>query len=106
QAEAENERRRVLEDAQRQKALSNNNNVQDSKRNQDAVINEIKSRTKQIKEKKLLKQDEVYNGALEDILLNLKHEPYVRADAVRRSQRRKLDNPNLVQTRDAASMDV
>ncbi|XP_022644817.1 formin-like protein CG32138 isoform X6 [Varroa destructor] len=106
QAETENERRRMLEEAQRQKSLSNNNNVQDSKRNQDAVINEIKSRTKQIKEKKLLKQDEVYNGALEDILLNLKNEPYVRADAVRRSQRRKLDNPNLVQSRDAATMDV
>jgi formic-like protein len=33
-------------------------------------------------------QDEVYNGALEDILLGLKNEPYRRADAVRRSQRR------------------
>lgn len=36
---------------------------------QEAVINELKSKTKQVKETRLLKQDEVYNGALEDILL-------------------------------------
>lgn len=32
------------------------------------------------------------SGALEDILLGLKNEPYRRADAVRRSQRRRIDN--------------
>lgn len=36
---------------------------------QEAVINELKSKTRQVKETRLLKQDEVYNGALEDILL-------------------------------------
>lgn len=45
-----------------------------------------------MRETKLLQQDEVYNGALEDILLGLKSEPYRRADAVRRSQRRRIDN--------------
>lgn len=51
-----------------------------------------------VQEKKLLQQDEVYNGALEDILLELKSEPYRRADAVRRSQRRKIDNNRLSKT--------
>ncbi|XP_023173072.2 formin-like protein isoform X4 [Drosophila hydei] len=59
---------------------------------QDAVINELKTKTHSVREKKLLQQDEVYNGALEDILLGLKNEPYRRADAVRRSQRRRIDN--------------
>jgi hypothetical protein len=51
-----------------------------------------------VREKRLLKQDEVYNGALEDILLGLKSEPYRRADAVRRSQRRKAENVRLSHT--------
>lgn len=51
-----------------------------------------------VNEKKLLHQDEVYNGALEDILLGLKNEPYRRADAVRRSQRRRIDNNRLSKT--------
>lgn len=59
---------------------------------QEAVINELKSKTNAVHETKLLQQDEVYNGALEDILLGLKSEPYRRADAVRRSQRRRIDN--------------
>ncbi|XP_028966410.1 formin-like protein [Galendromus occidentalis] len=102
QAELDNERRRVLEETQRAKSLqnNNNNNVQDSKRNQEAVINELKSRTKQVKEKKKLPQDEVYHGALEDILNNLKSEPYVRADALRRSQRRKYDTSSIVPNHD------
>jgi len=43
---------------------------------QEAVINELKSKAHSVREKKLLQQDEVYNGALEDILLGLKSEPY------------------------------
>lgn len=58
-------------------------------------MSELKTRNRQIKEKKLLGKDEVYHGALEDILLDLKNEPYRRADAVRRSQRRR--NENMVQ---------
>jgi formic-like protein len=61
---------------------------------QDAVISELslKQQTGNIREKKLLQQEDVYNGALEDILLGLKSEPYRRADAVRRSQRRRIDS--------------
>lgn len=65
---------------------------------QEAVINELKHKTRLVQEKKLLQQDEVYNGALEDILLGLKSEPYRRADAVRRSQRRRIDNNRLSKT--------
>ncbi|XP_013116719.1 formin-like protein isoform X3 [Stomoxys calcitrans] len=65
---------------------------------QDAVINELKCKANSVREKKLLQQDEVYNGALEDILLGLKSEPYRRADAVRRSQRRRIDNNRLSRT--------
>lgn len=71
---------------------------------QEAVINELKSKTNAVAEKKLLQQDEVYNGALEDILLGLKSEPYRRADAVRRSQRRRIDNNRLSRTME--EMDV
>nr|XP_029712129.1 formin-like protein isoform X2 [Aedes albopictus] len=64
----------------------------------EAVINELKTKTNSVREKKLLQQDEVYNGALEDILLGLKNEPYRRADAVRRSQRRRIDSNRLSRT--------
>lgn len=103
-AEQENEQRRRLELAAAE-ALSNNNNSDVVKRNklnqkkqQDAVINELKNKTRMVQEKKLLHQDEVYNGALEDILLGLKSEPYRRADAVRRSQRRRIDSNRLSRT--------
>ena len=36
---------------------------------QDAVVTELKRKTRQIREKKVLNRDEVYHGALEDILL-------------------------------------
>lgn len=64
---------------------------------QEAVITELKHATA-IREKKLLHQDDVYNGALEDILLGLKSEPYRRADAVRRSQRRRIDSNRYSRT--------
>lgn len=62
---------------------------------QDAVVNELAHKVginKAVRDKQLLPQDEVYNGALEDILTGLKNEPYRRADAVRRSYRRRIDN--------------
>lgn len=58
----------------------------------------MKNKTRLVQEKKLLHQDEVYNGALEDILLGLRSEPYRRADAVRRSQRRRIDSHRLSRT--------
>ncbi|XP_076328093.1 LOW QUALITY PROTEIN: formin-like protein [Tachypleus tridentatus] len=106
QAEQENEQRRKQERAAKetkknpQHTRRKKNSLNARKNTQDAVINELKSKTRQVKEKRLLKQDEVYNGALEDILLGLKNEPYRRADAVRRSQRRKQENVGLSRTMD------
>ncbi|KAJ6647920.1 Formin-like protein [Pseudolycoriella hygida] len=80
------------------------NNKLNQKKQQDAVINELKNKTNAVREKKLLQQDEVYNGALEDILLGLKSEPYRRADAVRRSQRRRIDNNRLSRTMEEIEM--
>ncbi|XP_020299698.1 formin-like protein CG32138 isoform X2 [Pseudomyrmex gracilis] len=101
-ADQENEQRRRLEAAAAE-ALNTSEEVikrnkLNQKKQQDAVINELKNKTRLVQEKKLLLQDEVYNGALEDILLGLKSEPYRRADAVRRSQRRRIDNHRLSRT--------
>ncbi|XP_076348576.1 formin-like protein isoform X2 [Tachypleus tridentatus] len=106
QAEQENELRRKQEQAAKEAEQNPTQNVKKKnylnarKNTQDAVINELKNKARQVKEKRLLKQDEVYNGALEDILLGLKNEPYRRADAVRRSQRRKQENVRLSRTMD------
>jgi len=62
------------------------------KKQQEALINELKRRQVSEGNKKL---QEVYHGALEDILSDLKNEPYRRADALRRSQRRKVNNERL-----------
>uniref|UniRef100_K1PX39 Formin-like protein 2 n=1 Tax=Magallana gigas TaxID=29159 RepID=K1PX39_MAGGI len=93
----EMEKRKKIEDAQIEEEQEQvKNKKKDFKKNvQEAVVSELKTRNRQIKEKKLLGKDEVYHGALEDILLDLKNEPYRRADAVRRSQRRR--NENMVQ---------
>ncbi|CAK9805796.1 Formin-like protein [Anthophora plagiata] len=101
-ADQENEQRRRLE-AAAAVALNASEDVikrnkLNQKKQQDAVINELKNKTRLVQEKKLLQQDEVYNGALEDILLGLRSEPYRRADAVRRSQRRRIDNHRLSRT--------
>ncbi|XP_055594773.1 formin-like protein [Uranotaenia lowii] len=102
----ENEQRRRLEQAallaaskkdEEERVVLRNNKI-NQKKQQEAVINELKSKTNSVREKKLLQQDEVYNGALEDILLGLKNEPYRRADAVRRSQRRRIDSNRLSRT--------
>ncbi|XP_012227298.1 formin-like protein isoform X2 [Linepithema humile] len=101
-ADQENEQRRRLEAAAAE-ALNTSEEVikrnkLNQKKQQDAVINELKNKTRLVQEKKLLQQDEVYNGALEDILLGLRSEPYRRADAVRRSQRRRIDHHRLSRT--------
>ncbi|XP_017034228.1 formin-like protein isoform X1 [Drosophila kikkawai] len=110
QHDMENEQRRRLEQAASKKETDQvhlRNKANQKKQQlastcalslQDAVINELKSKAHSVREKKLLQQDEVYNGALEDILLGLKSEPYRRADAVRRSQRRRIDNNRLSRT--------
>ncbi|XP_018334507.1 formin-like protein CG32138 [Agrilus planipennis] len=97
-ADFDNENRRRLEQTTNNSESVQKLNKYNEKKQHEAVINELKHRTKMVHEKKLLQQDEVYNGALEDILLGLKSEPYRRADAVRRSQRRRIDNNRLSKT--------
>ena len=58
---------------------------------QEAVLLEMRARG-MVADKRLLSQEDVYHGALEDILIGLKAEPYRRADAVRRSNRKRGDH--------------
>lgn len=96
QADAENEQRRRLEQAAAQQDHVDPNKAKlMQKKQQEAVINELKTKSQAVGEKKLLHQDEVYNGALEDILHGLRSEPYRRADAVRRSHRRRINSHRL-----------
>ncbi|CAG4959127.1 unnamed protein product [Parnassius apollo] len=96
QADAENEQRRRLEQAAQQADIVDPNKAKiTQKKQQEAVINELKTKSQTVGEKKLLHQDEVYNGALEDILHGLRSEPYRRADAVRRSHRRRINSHRL-----------
>lgn len=66
---------------------------------QDAVIGELRARGV-VADKRLLSQEDVYHGALEDILIGLKNEPYRRADAVRRSHRKRDNQARLSRTMD------
>lgn len=59
--------------------------------NQGNVASELKKKHKQVKEKRVISREEVYHGALEDILLDLKNEPYRRADGMRRCNRVKAN---------------
>ncbi|CAH2229887.1 jg8263 [Pararge aegeria aegeria] len=95
QADMENEQRRRLEAAAHADNLDPNKAKLSQKKQQEAVINELKTKSQAVGEKKLLHQDEVYNGALEDILHGLRSEPYRRADAVRRSHRRRINSHRL-----------
>ncbi|KAG6452874.1 hypothetical protein O3G_MSEX007842 [Manduca sexta] len=95
QADAENEQRRRLEAAAHADIADPNKAKLVQKKQQEAVINELKTKSQAVGEKKLLHQDEVYNGALEDILHGLRSEPYRRADAVRRSHRRRINSHRL-----------
>ncbi|KAJ8722292.1 hypothetical protein PYW08_004694 [Mythimna loreyi] len=96
QADSENEQRRRLEQAaQHAEHVDPNKAKIMQKKQQEAVINELKTKSQAVGEKKLLHQDEVYNGALEDILHGLRSEPYRRADAVRRSHRRRINSHRL-----------
>ncbi|CAH1788909.1 unnamed protein product [Owenia fusiformis] len=94
QATLENEMRRKLELAELEPPKETKKKG-DKKKQQAAVVSELKNKQNAIKEKRILKQDEVYHGALEDILLDLKNEPYRRADGVRRSQSKRLANKEL-----------
>ncbi|XP_050738380.1 formin-like protein isoform X2 [Eriocheir sinensis] len=112
--EQENEQRRRLEAASRQAALNQQkaqqqqqqeqqqvarNNKINVRKQQEAIMSEMKARGV-VADKRLLSQEDVYHGALEDILIGLKNEPYRRADAVRRSQRKRNENVRLSRTLD------
>ncbi|KAK8403020.1 hypothetical protein O3P69_000924 [Scylla paramamosain] len=113
--EQENEQRRRLEAASRQAALNQQlaqqqkqqqeqqqvarNNKINVRKQQEAIMSEMKARGV-VADKRLLSQEDVYHGALEDILSGLKNEPYRRADAVRRSQRKRNENVRLSRTLD------
>ncbi|XP_064648618.1 formin-like protein isoform X3 [Lineus longissimus] len=101
QAEQDIDTRRKLELAAQQPPPDADRKKDKKVKQSEAVVTELKRKQGQIREKKLLGKDEVYHGALEDILLDLKNEPYRRADAVRRSQRRK----NQVNIRASKNMD-
>ncbi|XP_064078269.1 formin-like protein isoform X2 [Macrobrachium nipponense] len=109
--EQENEQRRRLEAATRAAALNHQkqqqeeqqqvarNNKINARKQQEAIMSEMKARGV-VADKRLLSQEDVYHGALEDILIGLKNEPYRRADAVRRSQRKRNENVRLSRTLD------
>ncbi|CAL8095965.1 unnamed protein product [Orchesella dallaii] len=86
QAETDIEQRNRM--SRNQSPIEAINRVTGKKNQADAVINELKRRQAPETTKKV---QEVYHGALEDILSDLKNEPYRRADALRRSQRRKVN---------------
>ncbi|XP_067928445.1 formin-like protein isoform X2 [Watersipora subatra] len=93
----ENETRQKLQMAQQQKevkqAVANK-----SVNAQAAMMNELKSKqkTKGSKDTRKIAKDDMYHGALEDILTDLKSKPYLRSDGVRRSQKRQFENGSLV----------
>ncbi|ODN05923.1 hypothetical protein Ocin01_00732 [Orchesella cincta] len=86
QAESDLEQRNRM--SRNQSPIEAVNRVTGKKNQADAVINELKRRQAPETTKKV---QEAYHGALEDILSDLKNEPYRRADALRRSQRRKVN---------------
>ncbi|KAI1304648.1 Formin-like protein 1 [Halotydeus destructor] len=90
--------RKKLESLIQEKIQEHQKRNSEGSANGDASLNGKDANEAKVREKRILKQDEVYNGALEDILLGLKNEPYRRADAVRRSQRRKAENVRLSQS--------
>jgi hypothetical protein len=107
QAETDLATARKLEEAkqqpQQQAAAGSKRRGKDagSRQSQEDVVLELKKKQRAIHEKRMLNRDEVYHGALEDILTDLKNEPYRRADGVRRSQRRRVEM-EMVRERDGS----
>jgi len=95
-AETENEKRKKLERA-RQLAQENNNdflsainnkkNPNNKKQQAMLISDEIKNRNR----KHIIKPEEVKDGTLEQIIMDIKSEPYRTNDAMRRSVRRNTD---------------
>ncbi|MGH0153181.1 UNVERIFIED_CONTAM: hypothetical protein FKN15_055135 [Acipenser sinensis] len=98
QAEEDNEQRKKQEQALMEKLLEQEMEQQDpkspshkNKRQQQDLIAEL--RKKQVKDSRHVYEGK--DGAIEDIITDLRNQPYRRADAVRRSVRRRFDDQNL-----------
>ncbi|XP_077584953.1 formin-like protein 2 isoform X3 [Stigmatopora nigra] len=99
QAEEDNEQRKrqqqlLMEKLLEQEALREEEQKSPShknKRQQQELIQEL--RKKQVKDSRHVYEGK--DGAIEDIITDLRNQPYRRADAVRRSVRRRFDDQNL-----------
>ncbi|XP_029340711.1 formin-like protein 2 [Mus caroli] len=100
QAEEENELRKKQEQALMEKLLEQEALMEQqdakspshkSKRQQQELIAELRRR--QVKDNRHVYEGK--DGAIEDIITDLRNQPYRRADAVRRSVRRRFDDQNL-----------
>uniref|UniRef100_A0A8B9T779 Formin like 2 n=1 Tax=Anas platyrhynchos TaxID=8839 RepID=A0A8B9T779_ANAPL len=100
QAEEENELRKkqeqaLMEKLMEQEALMEQQDQKSpshkTKRQQQELIAELRRR--QVKDNRHVYEGK--DGAIEDIITDLRNQPYRRADAVRRSVRRRFDDQNL-----------
>lgn len=99
QAEDDNEQRKRQEQLLMEKLLEQEAMMEEdqkspshkNKRQQQELIQEL--RRKQVKDNRLVYEGK--DGAIEDIITDLRNQPYRRADAVRRSVRRRFDDQNL-----------
>ncbi|MBN3273055.1 FMNL2 protein, partial [Polyodon spathula] len=100
QAEEDNEQRKKQEQALMEKLLEQEAMMEQqdpkspshkNKRQQQDLIAEL--RKKQVKDSRHVYEGK--DGAIEDIITDLRNQPYRRADAVRRSVRRRFDDQNL-----------
>ncbi|CAM2100478.1 unnamed protein product [Caretta caretta] len=100
QAEEENELRKKQEQALMEKLLEQEALMEQqdqkspshkTKRQQQELIAELRRR--QVKDNRHVYEGK--DGAIEDIITDLRNQPYRRADAVRRSVRRRFDDQNL-----------
>ncbi|MBN3323983.1 FMNL2 protein, partial [Atractosteus spatula] len=100
QAEEDNEQRKKQEQALMEKLLEQEAMLEQqdqkspshkNKRQQQELIAEL--RRKQVKDSRHVYEGK--DGAIEDIITDLRNQPYRRADAVRRSVRRRFDDQNL-----------
>ncbi|XP_042350155.1 formin-like protein 2 isoform X2 [Plectropomus leopardus] len=98
QAEEDNEQKKrqeqlLMEKLLEQEAMMEQDQKSPSKnkRQQQELIQEL--RRKQVKDSRHVYEGK--DGAIEDIITDLRNQPYRRADAVRRSVRRRFDDQNL-----------
>ncbi|XP_078280997.1 formin-like protein 1 isoform X3 [Rhinoraja longicauda] len=102
QAEQENEQRRKQEEMAAQEPADTSSPT--SRGQQDGKLLPMKNKAPQmdlmaeLKKKQQGKERMVYegkDGAIEDIITDLRNQPYRRADAMRRSVRKRMDEQNL-----------